>query len=297
MEIKAVQSRGFSMEQLYALINQSRQNLSQGEKRTRDRIELLKAVEQIVLKHRVIHKKAGSRIIYFSMKVKDQLGIGINTFEQMVKECGLGIKRARSWLRTSDRCSKSKEYCNLINGLVLDGPNQLIVCDLTYVVAPNRYYVFAIKDVYTGLLVGLWGCTRMTVEVAITALLQLFELRGPGPFVYLIHHTDGGSQYFADKYLQILKAMGIRSSVANTCLENGYAEQVNHIIKNNYLRYLDLGNVKAFQKSLLRTKEIYNNERIQKGLGYRTPVEYEKYIMSLDKDQRPQMRLYDFNNN
>lgn len=254
-------------------------------------------MEQIVIKHRVIHKKAGSRIIFYSMKVKEELGIGINTFERLVKESGLCIKRTRSWIKTSDRCPKSKHYCNLTNGLILNGPNQLIVCDLTYITGPDRYYVFAIKDVYTSQLVGLWGGIQMTAEIAIIALLQLFELRGPGPFIYLIHHSDGGSQYFSDKYLKIINKNEIRISVASTCLENGYAEQINHIIKNNYLRFLDLGNVKAFQKSLVHTKEIYNKERIQKRLGYRTPDEYEKYIMSLGKDQRPEMRLYDFTKN
>jgi transposase InsO family protein len=284
------------MEQLYALLNISRQNLSQWQGRAKSRDLILSSVKRIVIKHRTRHRKEGSRAIFYNKKIKEVLGIGINTFENMVKELGLNIKKTRSWIKTSDRCSKSKEYTNLINGLILTGPNQLIVGDLTYVLSPERYYIFALKDVYTSYLVGLAGSKNMTTEIAIEALDQLFELRGPGPFPDLIHHTDGGSQYFARVYIMILDNNEIKISVANTCLENGYAEQLHDIIKNYYLRFWDIGNESAFKRSLKEIKEIYNNERGQECLGRRTPAEYEKYIMSLDKDQRPQKKLHDFRN-
>lgn len=294
MEIRALEGRSFSMESLYQLLGQSRQNIAQGQKRKAKREEVKSEVKRTVESHRKKHEEEGSRVMFHYLEIKGTIGLGVNKFEKIVNELGLTIVRKRSWIKTSDRCSRSKKYNNLINGKVLNGPNQLIVCDLTYIIGIKRYYVFAIKDVYTGRLVGLSGGIRMTTKVAIRALKQVFRLRGKGPFPELIHHTDGGSQYFSDAYLALLNKAQINISVAKTCLENGYAEQVNHIIKNNYLRFQDMSTEAAFQRSVKRTQLLYNSEKVQKGLGYRTPEAFEKYILSLGKDQRPEMKLFDF---
>lgn len=44
----------------------------------------------------------------------------------------------------------------------------------------------------------------------------------------------------------------------------------------------------------IRSLQFYNYERKQKTLGWRTPAEFEKHMMSLPKEERLQKKLYKF---
>ena len=190
---------------------------------------------------------------------------------------------------------KSKEYTNLSNGLVINGPNQLIVGDITYVKGEKeQYYVFILTDVYHGLIVGLSIGKQMTAKVALEALEQLFKLRGEKEFPNLIHHTDGGGQYFSKIYLARLAKAKIKVSVAGNCRENGHAERENSIVKNDYLCFLDTSSEAAAKRSCAKVKLLVNTERSQKALGYKTAETYEKMILKMEEKDRPKKQLHNF---
>jgi transposase InsO family protein len=53
----------------------------------------------------------------------------------------------------------------------------------------------------------------------------------------LIHHLDRGMQYCSHDYIKLLQKNGIKISMteANHCYENGLAERVNGIFKDEFL--------------------------------------------------------------
>ena len=65
--------------------------------------------------------------------------------------------------------------------------------------------------------------------------------------------------------------------------ENGKAARINVIIKNNYLRHKAINTVEELIKEVIRTVQLYNSERPHKSLKYKTPVEVEKEILSLQQ--------------
>lgn len=69
---------------------------------------------------------------------------------------------------------------------------------------------------------------------ALKLLTELSKLRGDNIFG-CIHHTDGGSQYKAHIYKKMLNKLKMKQSIAENCLQNGMAEQLNGLIKNGYL--------------------------------------------------------------
>ena len=82
-------------------------------------------------------------------------------------------------------------------------------------------------------------------------------------------------------------------SVAQNCLQNGYAEQRNGLLKHHLFAY-GYSDLKGFRAELKAIDRFYNYERKQQRLGWRTPVEYEKYLDGLAESQRPSLLLHRF---
>ena len=82
-------------------------------------------------------------------------------------------------------------------------------------------------------------------------------------------------------------------SIAENCLQNGMSEQLNGVLKNDYI-IKDIKNVADLNKQLKEIKRIINEERPVKELNYKTPVEFEKWLQTTDNP--PKIKLYDFTN-
>ena len=240
-------------------------------------------------------RRAGSRSLYYNLNIKEQFGIGVTKFERLMSRYGLSLKPLRIRLVTTRSVYQSWNYKNLINDLIINGVNQVVVGDLTYVyVGRFCYYLFCLTDLYSARWVGLWVSDRMRAEDAAEALQAWIRLRGKDKVKGCIHHTDGGSQYFSNLYLGIVQEHDMRISVAKNCLENGWAEQRNGLLKHHLIPTAGLQSLQPFRNELKRIDYFYNYQRKQKGLGWRTPVEYENYIEDLQVDQRPLKQLHDF---
>ena len=280
-----------SMEALYNLIGRSRQSMSQIKKRQKSKLEkevnLVKCVRTI----RANHSRMGSRVIYHKLKNPQ---MGITAFEKMMSSHGLTIPIRKRRIITT-QTDRKRRYPNLINSLVLNRINQLVVGDITYYKSGmETYYIFSLKDHYSGRIVGLTGDTNMEGDKALECLFQMSILRRIGTFEDLIHHTDGGGQYRSDDYLNWLGSENIKISQSENCLQNGCAEQLNGVVKNDYLENHDVKDVKDLRKVLKKIKHWINYDRPVAKLGYRTPVNFEEHIESMPEQERPQFKLYDF---
>ncbi|MEH6537361.1 MAG: integrase core domain-containing protein [Psychroserpens sp.] len=89
----------------------------------------------------------------------------------------------------------------------------------------------------------------------------------------VIHHSDRGIQYCSNQYTQILKRKKIRISMTeeNHCYENGMAERVNGILKDEF--YLDqtFTNVTHAKRAAKNEINLYNEIRLHLSLDYKTP--------------------------
>jgi len=135
----------------------------------------------------------------------------------------------------------------------------------------------------------------MSKESAPAALKQMFEVRAGEHIEGMIHHTDAGSQYLSKLYKDELKANKIKISIAKNCFENGSAEQLNGVVKNDYLSNFSIRNLYHLKKVLCEIKMLINEQKPISALGYRTPVEFENHIKGLSQNLRPKVVLYDFN--
>lgn len=268
-----------SMERLYRYSGITRQGYYQGLARHRAEAVMVREFKALILEYRRFKdRRAGLRSLYYNLEIKEKYGIGVNKFERLASEAGLSLRPLRIRVVTTQSSHQSWNYPNLAKSLKVSNINELVVGDLTYIyLGKDRYYIFCLTDVYSCRIVGIHLSQRMRAIDAKVALDQWASLRGKHCLKSCIHHTDGGSQYFSTVYLSTMRSLNLRISVAGNCLENGYAEQRNSMLKHHLIPTIELfSSLQVIQAELKRIIRRYNHDRKQKRLGWLSPVAFEK---------------------
>ena len=287
---------GVSMGAVYGLLGTSRQGHHQRLRRQEGQDGMMDQVKGMAQAYRQEKDaRTGSRSLSHNPGIKGIFQIGVSKFEHLMSTYGLTLLPLRTRVVTTQSSLQSWNYKNLADGLKVNGINQIVAGDLTYVyIGGSLFYLFCLTDLYSYRIVGCCAGERQRAKDAKIALEAWFDLRGRLAVKGCVHHTDGGSQYYSRLYLKGLADHEARPSVAQNCLQNGYAEQKNSLLKNHLIPTADTQNLKQLQMELLRIVAFYNNERKQQALGWRAPVAYEVHIESLAVDQRPVKTLHDF---
>jgi len=280
------------MEMLYCVAEIKRQDYFCQQKRQINQTFIETRTIEMVQAIRERHPAMGARPMFHALKIT---GMGINRFERLISESGLGIERKKLWIKTTNSNHNYFKYSNLANGLELNGIDQLWVSDITYWIdGQTHYYLLFIMDVYSRRVLGYTASQDMYAINNLKALGSSFLIRQANWFGQLMHHSDKGSQYCSLGYVKALKKAKITISMAGNSLENPYAERLNGIIKNNYLRYFDTSSFAKLSKSLDRAVWLYNNEKPHSELGNMSPVNFEKMLLQQNINERKTMVLHDF---
>ena len=94
-----------------------------------------------------------------------------------------------------------------------------------------------------------------------------------------IHHSDPGVQYAATAYVNRLKRLRVKLSMAavGEPRENGYAERLMRTIKEEEVDLSDYQNFAEAKSQIGHFIDaVYNVKRIHSALGYFTPKEFEE---------------------
>jgi len=183
------------------------------------------------------------------------------------------IKRRRR--RTTNSEHGFPRYPNLVLDLTVEYPEQVWVCDITYIHLHNGFvYLAVIMDVFTRGIRG-WHLGRDLDHTLTLTALQRALAAYPAPE---IHHSDQGVQYAATAYTAVLQAAQVQISMAEQgeAWQNGYAERLIRTIKeeevdlSEYLDYHD-----AYRQLGRFLDDVYAHKRIHSSLGYLTPAEFE----------------------
>lgn len=262
------------MKQLYDLVGISKQAHHQHLRRVANRIALESQLLSLVDEIRKDHPCMGARDIYHMLQPE---GIGRDRFEALLLNSGYRIKQKRNHHRTTFS-QNIYNFPNRINGLELDGPNQLWQTDITYFRVGNQFcYLSFIQDVYTRQILGYCASENLKAEANLKALKMALRNTRKHGYEKLIHHSDRGKQFIETDYLKTLLAKDITLSHAYDATENAYVERLNGIIKNDYLYHYDIKSFKQLQVAMKKVIKLYNNERPHKQLpGKATPNQVEK---------------------
>ena len=146
--------------------------------------------------------------------------------KRLMRENGLNARRRRRYVATTDSDHDQPIFPNRTKDMIVDGPDQLWVVDITYVaIAAGFVYVAVIMDGWSRRIIGYAMSRRIDVRLTLAAFDAAIALRQPPPGC--VHHGDRGSQYAAEKYRDRLReaklvgSMGRRGNpYDNTMMES-----------------------------------------------------------------------------
>lgn len=235
---------------------------------------------------RTLHPEMGAKKMYDKLKPES---MGRDLFIKLVISHGLGVPRRYNYAKTTQN-ARIYKYKNLIAGITLNDINQLWVSDITYFRIGERYYYLTfIEDVYSRKIVGYVAYETLQAEANIIALTMALNNRDIDNG--LIHHSDRGVQYHSNSYTDLLQSKNIKISMCNSVYENAHIERINGIIKNEYLRYQTINTHKDLKHCLNKAVVLYNKERPHWSLGKMSPMEYEKYLLSIPLSKRKGLQI------
>ncbi|MCD4790513.1 MAG: IS3 family transposase [Bacteroidales bacterium] len=277
------------MKGLYDISGVSRQAYHKAMRIEEQRVLMWQRLKEIVIEVRKDYPRISARKVHYMLGIKE---VGINRFERFVSEQGLGVRKYRSFIRTT--YSGKIWYPNLIHGIEIKAINQLWVSDITYFVTNyGTFYIVFIMDIYSRRIIGYTASDNLQAVNNHRALSMVMRIRKQKRYENLIHHSDKGSQYSETEYINRLNNANIQISMAENCLENAYAERINGTIKNDYLRYHNVKSLKQLKIALGKVVKLYNTCPHSE-LGYLSPIAFEKFIEQLPESEYPVMQLYDF---
>lgn len=200
--------------------------------------------------------------------------VGRDRFYKIINMNGLMLKPERRRHTTNSNHNYHK-YKNLVKDFVPERPNQLWVADITYVDTDDGVaYLHLLTDAWTHEIIGWVLSDSLVASNTIAALEMGIAHSGGADLSRLTHHSDRGSQYCSNAYVELLKSVGASISMTEDYkpTDNAVAERVNGIIKQEWLyrmkRPKDIEDAKRIIGGIV---DFYNNRRPHMSNGMMTP--------------------------
>ena len=155
-------------------------------------------------------------------------------------------------------------------------PNRTWLTDITeHGTAEGKLYLCAVKDVYSGRIVGYSINSRMKASLAVAALRNAIVRRDPTGTVV---HSDRGSQFRSRAYVRTIKNNGLVGSMGRVgaCGDNAAMESFFALLQKNVLDRQRWATRQELRLAIITWIErTYHRRRRQRRLGRLTPIEYE----------------------
>ena len=220
---------------------------------------------------------------YGSRRIAAQLKLGRFGVRAVMRRENL---RAIAPKRFVPRTTDSKHGLPVCANLLQSGanapaaPGEVLVGDITYLPLSGGFcYLACLQDKFTRRIVGWKVAERMTAQLVIDVFLQA-QRRGLIKRNAIIH-TDQGSQYAAVEYRRLLYIGGFRQSMSRkgNCYDNAQAESFfsrfkAELVENGIFESIEDARSEVFSY----IEGYYNRIRLHSGLGYKSPMQFEKHL-------------------
>ena len=189
--------------------------------------------------------------------------LGLETVKRSKK--GLSVSRAKEKNLTNK--AQYLTECNFKS----EKPGQKFSSDVSYIkCSDGTLYLSAIKDYFNKEIVSFSTSNNNNIDL----IKDSYE--GLKTEEDAIINTDQGAVYFAYEYVELAENMGFTRSMSRKghCWENSPIENWFFQLKSEWLNCFKNLTREQVAMEIKKYVHWYNNERIQKNLGYLSPVQY-----------------------
>jgi transposase InsO family protein len=266
----------YSVRYFCSLFGRSRQGWYEQINRTNEQDMADAIVLKLVQQVRLELPRAGVQKLLHMLReplAAHQIKMGRDTMYRLLGEHGHLIRYRRRKPYTTDSNHRYRKYPNLIREQMLTQPGQLWVSDITYLQVKETFaYLSIITDAYSRKIIGYCLHPTLHSDGPITALLMASRSRRGRT---LIHHSDRGTQYCCNEYVQLLEHFGIQISMTEKGdpYENAIAERVNGILKEEFMLNRTFTTFDEADQAVHTAVDKYNHIRPHASCDYMTPVE------------------------
>ena len=205
--------------------------------------------------------------------------VGRDRFYTLIHQHHLMLKPERR-RHTTNSNHNYRKFKNLIKEIKLNNINQLWVADITYIETDSGVcYLHLLTDAYSHEIIGWTLSESLMAENTIESLRKALATFKDHDLRSLIHHSDRGSQYCCNRYIEILHNQHISISMTedSSPTDNAIAERINGILKQEWIyrmkRFRDLEDATG---KLSKIIDFYNHTRPHMSNGMLTPYEMRK---------------------
>jgi putative transposase len=223
------------------------------------------------------HGTYGSPRIHKKLVNEDKMKVSQKKVTNRMREMGLFATPPVKYTQTTDSDHKKQVYKNVLDrNFNPKAPNQAWATDITYIHTGEGFiYLNPVIDLYSRRVISYALDDCIDHKLPLRALNKALEIRMPAEG--WIHHSDRGSQYCSNNYIEALKEAKATISMSRkaTPYDNACVESFFGSLKKEYL-YKWVFKTKAEAIGAVKFYiEFYNRKRMHSTLGYATPIEYE----------------------
>lgn len=206
--------------------------------------------------------------------------ISQKTVARMMNEMGLSATQKDKFVVTTDSEHDQMIYPNQLNRQFnVEEPNRVWVTDITYIWTLEGWlYLASVMDLFSRKIVGWSLASHMRKELCIQALNMAIIQRQPEK-KELMHHSDRGSQYCSNEYIELLNENEMQISMSkkgdpydNACIESFHAT----IKKDLIYRRRFKTRAEAIKAINYYISNFYNERRKHSKLGNCSPNQFER---------------------
>lgn len=210
------------------------------------------------------------------------LSVSANTVWSLCREAGI-VSTVHRRRRSGKKAGPPVHDDHVQRRFTTHGPDLLWLADITeHPTGEGKLYLCAIKDAWSGRIVGYSMDSRMKSSLAVAALNNATATRSVIPATAeqagTICHSDRGSQFRSRRFVVALHHHGITGSMGRVGAagDNAAMESIFALLQKNVLNRKRWATRDELRMAIITwIEKTYHRRRRQERLGRMTPVECE----------------------
>ena len=233
--------------------------------------------QQVVETYATFKARYGAPRIAMELRELD-IPCSTNYIADILQKQGLKARNGKSFNYGSHALTMNNVADNLLwRDFGASSPNQKWTTDITYIWVEERWiYLATVMDLYSRRIVGWALSESMTEKLVLDALAMAYQRRDVKEG--LVIHSDRGTQYRSQKYIDYMKSNGSKPSMSRkgNCWDNAPMESFFSRFKVELIYAEQYESISDAKSGIFEYIEIfYNRLRRHSAIGHVSPAEFE----------------------